>query len=149
MAVAQKGDPLKKQKDSLNIKNKAVEFWTAALTELVAGIPAMAVVKPVLEKAGFRKAVRKSALKEAVGGVKMSTPTHKPKPKKPVPLPTYVPTKGVQLTPTPAPKAAKMSTPITNRLTPQSPANGKHPRKVKTSEKVTRRGRTKTTKTKY
>jgi len=113
MAIAQKGDPLKKQKDTLNFKNKAVDkFWKPALTEAVAGIPAMAVVKPVLEKAGFRKVVRESAAKEAVGGTIMSTP-------------------------------------ITNRLTSQNPSNGKHPRKVKTREKVTRRGRTKTTKTKY
>jgi len=198
MAKAIGGDPLKKQKDSLNFKNTVIDrfkqdkhglttagkrlaksllrlappFFVQDVQRLAEtykdskGLQRLAEVykdskyKRSYDKAKKRKAheletTRARGATIAAGELIQQTGlrktlTHKPKPRKPVTLlPTYVPTRGVQLTPTPAPKATKMSTPITNRLTPQSPANGKHPRKVKTREKVTRRGRTKTTKTKY
>ena len=41
MAHAEKGDPLKKQKDSLSFKNKTVQFWKSAATEMVGGLAAM------------------------------------------------------------------------------------------------------------
>ena len=72
MAYAQKGDPLKKQKDSLNIKNKAVEFWTAALLENTGRYVAGKVAKEVRKHNPLTK--------------KTYFDTTKPKPKKKNPM---------------------------------------------------------------
>ena len=162
MAYAQKGDPLKKQKDSLNFKNKAVDKLMQEAQRVYKPSRAhqklrervVETYKASKDKAKEQRSVSHwvalTKIKEETGGLR-ATPTHKPKPRKPVmKVESSITPRGVQLTPTPAPKAAKMSTPITNRLTPPRPsATLAHPRKVKTIEKERRRKKKKITKTKY
>ena len=78
MAHAKKGDPLKKQKDSLSFKNKTVQFWKSAATEAVAGIPAM------LENTGRQAAgkIAKEVRKHNPLTRNIYFDTTKPKPKK-------------------------------------------------------------------
>ena len=84
MAYAPKGAPLKKQKDSLNFKNKTVDkFWKSALTEAVVGS-----LFAVVENSGRQALgkVAKEVRKHNPLTKKIYFDTTKPKPKKKNPM---------------------------------------------------------------
>ena len=83
MATAQKGDPLKKQKDSLSFKNKTVDkFWTTALRGAARGMSALVENTGRYAVGKIAKEVRKKVRKHN----NIYIDTVKPKPKKKNPM---------------------------------------------------------------
>jgi len=80
MAIAGKKDPLKKQKDTLNFKNKTVDkFWKSALTGAVSGS-----LLSMVENSGRQAAgkIAKEVSKHNPLTKNIYFDTTKPKPKK-------------------------------------------------------------------